>query len=433
MPGIVGGALVAHPPVLVPEVGGASSRRVDGTGAAFRQLDGMLSGVPADLVIAISPHGPASVRELPVRRGPQVAGDLGRFRAPQVRVAAEVDRPGATRLVSTAAAAGFPLSWSDDGDLDHGVVVPFHFLPRTTAGRPCIFLGISDWPLTRFAEFGAWLHAQFPDRAVMLIASGDLSHRLTRDAPYRFRREGAVFDGLVVDALRTQEWARIEGIDPAFSEEAGECGLRPLAVLVGAARAAGLRSEVLSYEGPFGVGYAVVHFGHRPPVIGVQELGRRAIATYLRERRVIDPPEPVPADLVAPSAVFVTIRKHGELRGCMGSIRPVEPSAVREVIRYAIASAVRDPRFDPVELDEVPELSVSVQLLDPPEEIDDPRSLDPAVYGVIVRHGDRQALLLPGIDGIETVAQQIDAACDKAGIDPRGPLILERFRTRTIE
>lgn len=433
MPGIVAGALVAHPPVLVSEVGGASARRVEATGSALRRLDGILSRVPVDLVIVISPHGPASVRELPVRRGPQVAGDLGRFRASRVRVAAEVDLACATRLVSTAEAAGFPLSWSDDRDLDHGVVVPFHFLPRTTAGRPCLFLGISDWPLARFQEVGAWLHAQLQDREVLLVASGDLSHRLTRDAPYGFNRQGPVFDGLVVDGLRSQQWERIETMDPDLADQAGECGLRPLAMLLGAARVAGLHSEVLSYEGPFGVGYPVVHFGHQAPVMDMQELGRRAIATYLRERRIIEPPEPVPSDLQAPSAVFVTLRRHGELRGCMGSIRPVEPSAVREVIRYAIASALRDPRFDPVELDEVPELTVSVQLLDPPEPVDDPHSLNPAVYGVIVRQGDRQALLLPGIEGIDTTAQQFEAACDKAGIDPRTPVMLERFRTRSIE
>jgi len=80
-----------------------------------------------------------------------------------------------------------------------------------------------------------------------------------------------------------------------------------------------------------------------------------------------------------------------------------------------------------------PELTVSVQLLDPPEPVDDPHSLNPAVYGVIVRQGDRQALLLPGIEGIDTTAQQFEAACDKAGIDPRTPVMLERFRTRSIE
>jgi AMMECR1 domain-containing protein len=127
----------------------------------------------------------------------------------------------------------------------------------------------------------------------------------------------------------------------------------------------------------------------------------------------------------------VTLRKNGEMRGCVGSVRPTEATAAHELIRYAVASAVRDPRFDPVRLDEVSALTIKVQLLDPPEPTD-VSELDPHNFGIIVRCGDRQALLLPGIDGIDTPEQQLLAACQKAAIDPYAPLQLERFRTRTL-
>src|SRR6266568_2003717 len=210
------------------------------------------------------------------------------------------------------------------------------------------------------------------DRSAILIASGDLSHRLTPDAPYGFRPQGPLFDRLVIDALRARTWDRI------------------------------------------------------------QALGRHAIDTYLRTRQLIEPPEPIPIELQSPSAVFVTLRKHGELRGCVGSVRPTAATAAHELIRYAVASAVRDPRFDPVRLDEVSALTIKVQLLDMPEPVANIAELDPQVYGIIVRRGDRQALLLPDIDGIETPEQQVLAACQKAGIDRNAPLQLERFRTRTL-
>ncbi|MDQ6883784.1 MAG: AmmeMemoRadiSam system protein A [Candidatus Dormibacteraeota bacterium] len=432
MPGIVAGALVAHPPVLVPEVGGPRAAKVAATAAAMQRLDADLSQMPGDLLIVISPHGPAALRELPLRRSQHVAGDLRRFGAAQISVECEVDLDVARGLTSAAASAGFPLTWSDDAELDHGAVVPLHLLSATRAGRRFVLLGISGWPLERLQQFGAFLHTFLGDRDALLLASGDLSHRLTRDAPYGFRPEGAVFDHLVIDALSTEQWDAIERLDPELSEQAGECGLRPLAMLLGAARAGGLHSEVLNYEGPFGVGYPVVRFGANPVAIDLQELGRRAIATYLREGRLIDPPDVVPMDLRKPSAAFVTLRKAGELRGCMGSIVPTEASAIREIIRYAVASAIRDPRFEPVTPDEVPALTLSAQLLDPPEPVTDAQSLDPAVYGVIVRRWDRQALLLPGITGIVTAEEQIAAACQKAGIDRRAPLRLERFRTRTL-
>jgi MEMO1 family protein len=437
MPGIVAGALVAHPPIVLVEVGGVQSDHVRATAEAMRELDGMLARVDADVAVVISPHSPSSMTSLPVRRAAHLAGDLSRFRAPQVRFEADTDVALANDLVNDGQRAGFSLTWAEESDLDHGVIVPLHSLPRTMLNKRCVFLGVSGWLLYRFVDFGAWLHRRLSDRAAILIASGDLSHRLTPDAPYGFRPEGPVFDRLVIDALRGHEWERIEGMDPDLIEEAGECGLRPLAILLGAARAAGLASRVLSYEGPFGVGYPVVAFtapsDAAGPELDIQELGRRAIDTYLRTRRLIEPPNPIPASLQAPSAVFVTLRKHGELRGCVGSVRPTEPTAAHELIRYAVASAVRDPRFDPVVMEEVQDLTIKVQLLDPAEPVADLSALDPRTYGLIVRRGDRQALLLPGIEGIDTPEQQVAAACEKAGINRHAPLELQRFRTRTLE
>jgi AmmeMemoRadiSam system protein A len=431
--GIVAGALVAHPPILLPEVGGLESGRVRATAQAIVELDGMLSAVAADLVVVISPHSPSSMTSLPVRHTAHAAGDLRRFRAPQVRVEADVDAEIATALVAEAEHAGFTLSWAEDSELDHGIVVPLYSLPKTMANKRCVFLGVSGWPLHRFVDFGAWLPHILRARSAILIASGDLSHRLTPEAPYGFRPEGQAFDRLVIDALRSHDWERIEAMDPDFIEEAGECGLRPLAILLGAARAAGLASQVLSYEGPFGVGYPVVAFTTSRIGLDIQALGRRAIDTYLRSRQLIEPPQPIPLELQAPCALFVSLRKNGELRGCVGSVRPTEATAAHELIRYAVASAVRDPRFEPVRLDEVKALTIKVQLLDPAERITDISTLDPRIYGIIVRSGDRQALLLPDIAEIATAEQQLWAACRKAGIDRYAVLEVERFRTRTLE
>src|SRR3989440_6874152 len=331
MPGIVAGALVAQPRILAAEVGGVQSDGVRAAADALHQLDGMLSMVDADLAVVISPHSPSSMTSLPVRRGANAGGNLARFRAPHVQVAAQVDVVLADALIADGRQAGFSLIWAEETELDHGVVVPLHSLPRTMANKRCIFLGVSGWPLQRFIEFGAWLHGWLRDRAAILIASGDLSHRLTADAPYGYRPEGPVFDRLVIDALRDRDWKRIEGLNPDLIEEAGECGLRPLGILLRAAPAAGLSSQGPRYAGPFGVGYPVVAFT-APTVTGtapstgldIQALGRRAIDTYIRTRRLIEPPQPIPLELQAPSAVFGRLREGGELRGCVGRLQPSE-------------------------------------------------------------------------------------------------------------
>lgn len=426
MPGIVGGALVAHPPILLPAVGGTRSGLVDATFKAMHQLDASLAGSAADLVIMASPHSPVDASRILFRRPRHVFGDLSRFRAGQVRLELELDVALATGIVESANEAGFPAAWAEDGELDHGVVVPLSILEKTRAGRPFVLIGICGWPQQQFFEFGAWLHRHLRDRSALFVASGDLSHRLSPSAPAGYREEGRVFDRLVIDSLRDNDWDRITAMDPDFVEEAGECGLRPLMTLLGASRAAGLTSSVLNYEGPFGVGYPVVHFAPQAAK-GGEQLARAAIEHYLRTREVIEPSDPIAEALRPPSAVFVTLRKGGELRGCVGTTRPTMPSAAREIVRYAISAAVRDPRFEPLALGELDGLTIEVQLLDPPEKVTGLEELDPARYGIIVRGEGQQGLLLPGLDGIDTAEEQVAAACVKAGISRMGPLEIFRF------
>ena len=432
MPGIVAGALVAHPPILLHEVGGTESDRLAATTAAFAALDASLAACLADTIILVSPHGPAAQDDLPVRLVPRASGHLARFGAPRVALDLPVDLDLAHELIRAARGAGFRLTPWDDRGLDHGTIVPLWLLPETRAGKRFVFLGVSGWPRPQLSAFGGLMADMLADRSAILIASGDLSHRLTPQAPYGFRPEGAVFDARVVAALRASRWDEIDRLDPGIVDAAGECGLRPLTILLGAAGAAGLRSTVLSYEGPFGVGYPVVRFEASGPDYDVAEIARAAIERYLRDRQTIEPPQPIPAALREPSAVFVTLRLNGVLRGCVGTIVPTQPTGAHEIIRYAIAAAVRDPRFEPVTPDEVASLSVSVQLIEEPEPVDGLEALDPARYGLIVRSGDRQSLLLPGVEGIRSPEEQVAAVRDKAGIDPAGPVELLRFRTRTI-
>ena len=136
-----------------------------------------------------------------------------------------------------------------------------------------------------------------------------------------------------------------------------------------------------------------------------------------------------PADLscAPPAGCFVTLKKRGDLRGCIGTIEPVRHSLAAEIIDNAISAATRDPRFLPVEPEELAELEVSVDVLFPPEEVDDMTCLDPKRFGVIVENGSRRGLLLPDLDGVDTVEQQVEIARHKAFIHQSEPIKLYRF------
>lgn len=160
------------------------------------------------------------------------------------------------------------------------------------------------------------------------------------------------------------------------------------------------------------------------------QLARQTIETYVREHRVIDPPQVLTPEMQQRAGTFVSLHDQwGELRGCIGTILPTQPNVALEVIHNAISAATRDPRFPPVRPDELAGLDVKVDVLMPPEPVESEAELDPKRYGVIVqdRQGWRRGLLLPDLEGVDTVEQQISIARRKAGIGPHEPIQLLRF------
>jgi AmmeMemoRadiSam system protein A len=301
--------------------------------------------------------------------------------------------------------------------LDHGAMVPLTFLWRAGWRGPTAILSL-PWDDPRSRALGERV-AALPGRTAV-IASGDMSHRLQPDAPAGFHPRARAFDEAFVAALEQADWDA--ALAAPWREEAAEDVVESTAFAMGAA---GLprNPEVIAYEGPFGVGYteAVLH-DERPPLYAV---ARQAIHAALR-REPFDPP----TDDRPAAGVFVTLHRDGALRGCVGSIVPQSASLSAEVARMAPEAALADDRFAPVTLAELPDLHIDVSVLEPPEEVADATGLDPARFGVIMTSGWKRALLLPDIDGIDTVERQLDAVRRKAGIRPDAPVRLERFSVR---
>lgn len=161
------------------------------------------------------------------------------------------------------------------------------------------------------------------------------------------------------------------------------------------------------------------------------KLAKETIESYVRYGEIPKAPSPLPEEMRRRAGVFVSIHtRDGELRGCIGTIEPTRPNIAEEVIHNAIASATRDPRFPPVTPAELDSLVINVDVLSPPERIHGPEELDPKRYGVIVQSGWRRGLLLPDLEGVDTVEQQVDIARRKAGIGPHEPVELYRFEVK---
>jgi len=157
------------------------------------------------------------------------------------------------------------------------------------------------------------------------------------------------------------------------------------------------------------------------------KLAKESLKYYLTTGKIMPVPSPVPEGLEKRAGVFVSLKKRGELRGCIGTVEPYRENVAAEIIHNAVAAGVDDPRFWPVELEELPEIEFSVDVLTEPEAVVSKDELDPKRYGIIVKSHGRTGLLLPDLEGVDSVDEQINIACRKAGISPGEPVKLYRF------
>ncbi|HYG79636.1 MAG TPA: AmmeMemoRadiSam system protein A [Pyrinomonadaceae bacterium] len=450
---LVFAGIAPHPPIMVPEVGREAVAEVRGSIEAMREFTERLIESGAETVVLVSPHAPLDARAFVAYEDARLYGDFANFRAPGARVEAPLDEEVLGAISRAATAAGYEVAGLRGYDLDHGTAVPLYFLQRNGWSGRVVALGYSFLSNEDHVRFGSCIRraADEAGRAVAFVASGDLSHRLKPEAPAGYYPQAHVFDEEVVGAIREGRPERIINIDQDLRRRAGECGYRSMLVAFGVAEAVAPAYEVLHYEAPFGVGYLVAQLARESAPAkdrGVDEnqaesqaagqeggeaipaLARRAVETFIRERRVIENPPASGPLLEERAACFVSIKTHaGDLRGCIGTIEPAKKTLAEEIIANAVSSATRDPRFPPVAPAELSHLRYSVDVLSSPEPAQF-EELDPKVYGVIVEDesGMRRGLLLPDLQGVETARQQVDIAARKAGIAPGAPLKLSRFR-----
>ncbi len=161
----------------------------------------------------------------------------------------------------------------------------------------------------------------------------------------------------------------------------------------------------------------------------IVKLARDTVESYVCDGKMAQAGELIP-EMKEKAGVFVSIHKHGQLRGCIGTFEPVKENVAEEIIANAISSATRDPRFPPVKASELADLEYNVDILSRPEQVKGIEQLDPKRYGVIVESGFNRGLLLPDLEGVDTVERQIEICRLKAGIPLVGPVTLYRFEVR---
>lgn len=460
--------IVPHPPLAVPEVGHGQERAIQATIDGYEEVARRIARQAPDDIVIISPHTAYYSDWIHIAAGASAEGDLAQFGAADVHVSLTYDSAFRDALERAATARDIPAGPSGPPSqaLDHGMMVPLSYLEKAyPADRyQAVSIGGSALPRPTLMEFGRCISfvADALDRRCVLLVSGDLAHKLREDGPYGFHPAAPEFDERFTQIVESGDVNAFAALDPALCKDAAECGLSGFVMMAGALDQVredtgdAFSSELISYEGPFGVGYGVAAFErvpHEEAVIGADgaagkeasgmhaqdplvDLACRTIGFCVREGRTpsfddlgIAPRTALGEDAPAQAGCFVSIhvRDTDELRGCIGTIQPTCGTLAEEIIQNAVSASMRDPRFPPIQPSELNGLSINVDVLFPPEPTK-VADLDPRRFGVIVTKGIKRGLLLPDLPGVDTPEQQITIACAKAGISTFGPEVeLERF------
>ncbi len=454
--GIAAAIMVPHPPLIIPEIGKGEEQKIQKTIDAYREAARWLGGFKPETIVLISPHQTMYADYFHISPGTGAKGDFSAFRVPGVKLAVSYDTEFVNELSSIAEERNLPAGTLGEREkrLDHGTMVPLYFMEQFWQGYRLVRIGLSGLPLTKHYELGQCIKkaAEALGRRTVVIGSGDLSHRLKEDGPYGYRKEGPEYDRQIMDVMGTGNFGALLEFPEEFCDSAGECGHRSFTIMAGALDEMGISVKRLSYEGPFGVGYGVCTYEVKGKNSGrnfraqyeerlrkkLEEkrgkedayvrLARKTVEEYTLLGRRPKIPTDLPEEMKEQRAgVFVSIKENGKLRGCIGTIQAAYGSIAEEIVENAISASSRDPRFSPITPEELEWLSISVDVLGDTEKIKSPAELDVKRYGVIVTKGHKRGLLLPNLEGVDTVEEQIAIARQKAGIREKEEVELERF------
>ncbi|MGE5396433.1 MAG: AmmeMemoRadiSam system protein A [Chitinophagales bacterium] len=461
---IVYGALSPHPPLIIPAIGGGQISQVEATVQGMRNLASEVVKRQPETLVFFTPHGNVFQDAVSVLAEKHLEGDFGGFGKRDIKYSYDNDLELLIKISGMAGEENIPLVLLDRNqdkyrlnyNLDHGILVPLHYLKEAGLTEVKILAISVAWlGLEKLYRFGMLVQkaADQLGRKVAIIASGDMSHRLTQDGPYDYNPDGAVFDKRVRDILAEGQVLPLFEIPEELKENAGECGFRSIIMLMGAMNGWKFNSQVYSYEGPLGVGYLVAGFvpeeaakediykalagkkekarsARRMAESSLVSWARQCLEMYVEKGQKAELPKPLPEELDQRAAAFVSLKIDGRLRGCIGTLRPVRPNLGIEILENAISAGTQDYRFLPVSQEELDEIDYSVDVLGEPEKIDSMSELDPKRYGVIVHSGSKTGVLLPDLPGIDDPEEQVDIACQKAGIRKGESFNMERFEVK---
>ena len=446
--------MVPHPPLIIPQIGKGGENQIKKTTESYETVAKEISELKPNTIIISSPHTIMYGDYFHITNANKVSGDFSNFNASNISFEEEQDIELIEEIENISKKYNFPAGRTKDIELDHGTMIPLYFIRKYYKEGKIIVLGPSGLPLIDNYMMGIIIKEAINNlnKKVVYIASGDLSHKLQPHGPYGFCNEGVEYDKKIMEVCSNANFNELLNFEESFLDKAAECGHRSFTIMAGTLDGLNVKAKYLSHEDITGVGYGIITFTpqdkndnryfldnyfneleeklnnkkqNEDPYV---KLARLTIEEYISTGNTIETPSNTPKELLNSQAgVFVSIHKFGSLRGCIGTIMPTTNSIAQEIITNAISASTKDPRFPKIEIEELDYLEINVDVLGEPEDIDSEEQLNVKEYGVIVTSGMKRGLLLPDLDGVDTIEQQVSIAKKKAGIKDE-PYTLQRFK-----
>ncbi|MBN7572566.1 AMMECR1 domain-containing protein [Clostridium sp. 2-1] len=460
MESILGYYLMPHPPIIIPDIGKGEEKKIEETSLACNKIGREVADIKPDTIIIITPHATMFSDAISISDEERISGDLSQFRCTNIKMDIPIDKEFNVKLGTACHVEGIPSVLADSEllrrynvnyELDHGSIVPLYFINKYYNDYKLVHITYSMIGDINLYKFGMEIKnvAEKLNRKAVIIASGDLSHKLKDEGPYSYSPYGELFDKALLGNLEKGDVLGAFNMNKTMISEAGQCGLNSVYILLGAMEGKEIKGQLLSYQGTFGVGYGVMKLSRQQQdrdyldeltkykeeqlktklneSNAYVKLARENLNHYFSHGKSIEDISNLPKELLNERhGVFVSLKKFGNLRGCIGTIAPTTGSVGEEIIRNSIEAAMSDPRFSEVSEDEMDDIDISVDVLMDSEPCNK-EDLDPKKYGVIVSLGMRRGLLLPDLEGVNTVDEQLQIACDKADIDFDEDYKIERF------
>lgn len=258
---ILGAFMVPHPPLIIPEIGRGEEQKIQSTVDAYHKVGRKIGQLRPETIILISPHQVMYADYFHISPRKRAEGNFGMFSVGSVKIKAGYDTDFVENLCTMAAAADLPagILGERDRQLDHGTLVPLYFVNKYWKEYRLVRVGLSGLSLTAHYELGQLIRktAEMLDKNTVIIASGDLSHKLKEDGPYGYQKDGPEYDKRIMEVMGHGDFGELLEFSEDFCEKAGECGHRSFTIMAGAFDRTKVAAEQLSYEGPFGVGYGI--------------------------------------------------------------------------------------------------------------------------------------------------------------------------------